>query len=78
MTKETISTFLPIVNIGIRPNSAKSKAANPEIRLLKINVLFLQPIRYHAIDGLMKLHVNHVRSLAFSSPFSSMRRVSTV
>ena len=46
------STFLPIVNIGIRPKSVKSKAANPEIKLLKISVLFLQPIRYHVIDSL--------------------------
>ena len=45
MTKETISTFLPIVNIGIRPKPVKSEAANPEIKLLKVNVLFLQPIR---------------------------------
>ena len=52
MTKETISTFLPIVNIGIRAKSVKSKAANPEIKLLKISVLFLQPIRYHVIDSL--------------------------
>ena len=58
MMKETISTFLPIVNIGIRPKSLKSKAANPDIRLLKIGVLFLQPIRYHVFDSLMKLHVN--------------------
>ena len=59
MTKETISTFPPIVNIGIRPKSVKSKVANPEIKLLKINVLSLQPIRYQVIDSLMKLHVNH-------------------
>ena len=52
MTKETISTFLPIVNIGIRAKSVKSKGANPEIKLLKISVLFLQPIRYHVIDSL--------------------------
>ena len=53
MTKETIiSTFLPIVNIGIRAKSVKSKAANPEIKLLKISVLSLQPIRYHVIDSL--------------------------
>ena len=52
MTKETISTFLPIVNIWIRAKSAKSKASNPEIKLLKISVLFLQPIRYHVIDSL--------------------------
>ena len=59
MTKETISTFPPIVNIGIRPKSVKSKVANPEIKLLKINVPSLQPIRYQVIDSLMKLHVNH-------------------
>ena len=45
MTKETISTFLPIVNIGIRPKPVKPEAANPEIKLLKVSVLFLQPIR---------------------------------
>ena len=78
MTKETMSTFLPIVNIGIRPKSVKSKAANPEIKLLKISVLFLQSIRYHVIESLMKLHVNHLRGLTFGSPFSSMCRVSTV
>ena len=32
MMKETISTFLPIVNVGIRVKPVKSKAANPEIR----------------------------------------------
>ena len=38
MTEETIiSTFLPIVNIGIRAKSVKSKAANPEIKLLKVS-----------------------------------------
>ena len=68
MTKETISTFLPIVNIGILPKSVKSKAANPEIKLLKISVLFLQLIRYHVIDSLMKLHVNHLRCLTFGYP----------
>ena len=52
MTKETISTFLPIVNIGIRAKSVKSKAANLEIKLLKTSVVFLQPIRYHVIDSL--------------------------
>ena len=53
MTKETIiSTFLPIVNIGIRAKSMKSKAANTEIKPLKISVLFLQSIRYHVIDNL--------------------------
>ena len=52
MTKETISTFLPIVNIGIRAKPVKSKAANPEIKLLKSSVLFLQPIQYHEIDSL--------------------------
>ena len=52
MTEETISTFLPIVNIGIRAKPVKSKAANPEIKLLKSSVLFLQPIQYHEIDSL--------------------------
>ena len=70
MTNETTSTFLPIVNIGIRTKSVKSKATNPEIKLLKISVLFLQPIPYHVIDSLVKLHVNHLRGLTFGSPFS--------
>ena len=68
MTKETISTFLLIVNIGILPKSVKSKAANPEIKPLKISLLFLQLIRYHVIDSLMKLHVNHLRCLTFGYP----------
>ena len=69
MTEETISTFLPIVNIGIRAKPVKSKAANPEIKHLKVSVLFLHPIQ---------LHVSHLRCLTFGSPFSSMCRVSTV
>ena len=68
MTKETISTFLLIVNIGILPKSVKSKAANPEIKPLKISLLFPQLIRYHVIDSLMKLHVNHLRCLTFGYP----------
>ena len=52
MTRETISTFLPFVNIGIRPKPVKSEAANPEIKLLKVSVLFLQPIPYYVIYSL--------------------------
>ena len=52
VTKETISTFLLIVNIIIRAKPVKSTAANPEIKLLKSSVLFLQPIQYHEIDSL--------------------------
>ena len=52
MTKETISTFLPISKIGIRAKPVKSKAANPEIELLKVSVLSLQPIPFHVIDSL--------------------------
>ena len=52
MMKEKNSTFLPIVNIGIRTKPVKSKVANSKIKLVKVSVLFLQPIRYHEIDGL--------------------------
>ena len=52
MTKETISTFLAIVNVGIRAKPVRSKAANPEITLLRLSILFLQPILYHVIDSL--------------------------
>ena len=52
MTKETSSTFLPIVNIGIRAKPVKSIATNPEIKLLKVSVLFLWPSLYHVIDSL--------------------------
>ena len=52
MIKEKNSTFLPIVNIGIRTKPVKSKVANSKIKLVKVSVLFLQPIRYHEIDGL--------------------------
>ena len=48
----TISTFLPIVHIGIRAKPVKPKAANPEIKLLKVSVLFLQPIPYYVIYSL--------------------------
>ena len=42
----------PIVNIGIRAKPVKFKVANPETKLLKVSVLFLQPIPYHVIDSL--------------------------
>ena len=48
----TISTFLPIVHIGIRAKPVKPKAVNPEIKLLKVSVLFLQPIPYYVIYSL--------------------------
>ena len=53
MTKETISTFLPIVNIRIRAKPVKSKAANPEIKLFKSAFFSYRPwIPYHIIDSL--------------------------
>ena len=72
MTKETISTFLPIVNIGIRAKSVKSKAANLEIKPWKS----ANPIPRNWQPA--KLHVDHLRCLTFGSPLSSMCRVSTV
>ena len=79
MTKETISTFLPIVNIGIRAKSVKSKAATPEIKLLKISVLFVQPIRYHLIDSLQSFMSVTWDVWPLVPVFnSSMCRVSTV
>ena len=79
MTKETIiSTFLPIVNIGIRAKSVKSKTANTEIKHLKISVLFLQPIRYHVIDSLQSFISITWDVWPLVPPLSSMCRVSTV
>ena len=55
MTKETISTFLPIVNIlsGILAKPVKSKVANSEIKLLKSVFFSYSPwIPCHVIDSL--------------------------
>ena len=78
MTKETISTFLPIVNIWIRAKSVKSKASNPRNKTPENQRSFpaANPIPRNWQPA--KLHVNHLRCLTFGSPFSSMCRVSTV
>ena len=79
VTKETISTFLLIVNIGIRAKPVKSKAANPEIKLLKKKQRSFPTANSISRNWQpAKLHVNHLRCLTFGSPFSSMCRVSTV
>ena len=79
MTKETVSTFLPIVNIWIRAKSVKSKASNPRNKTPENQRSFpaANPIPRNWQPA--KLNVNHLRCLTFGSPLSSsMCRVSTV